>query len=291
MVLQNATAQETSIGSIIGTEEEKKKRCRSGKRKTQEEITAPLQEEIKSLKSQVRDLQRRAERGAEGELIQWKQAAEELRKKREKEHRYSLKCVQSELVKGANLSAYNSDKRTRAAELKLSSVQRQLDRQTALLQELELEVAARVGADEHDGVLEQLADERRVLQNLEADLQTNESDAQAAREDHEQRIQEKEQQLHDMQHELDQLNASLADTNATLASLTAGPGSGRRANTAENFQILLDEVGIDGTRKKVGPPFDLSCSPTCDPLPPARCRCNQRLLPSACRYGPGFGLV
>eukprot|EP00966_Prymnesium_polylepis_P247488 5722673-Prymnesium_polylepis.1 len=53
-VLQNATAQETSIESTFTTAQhttaQNLKKARSGKRKTKEEMVAPFAQEIKELK-------------------------------------------------------------------------------------------------------------------------------------------------------------------------------------------------------------------------------------------------
>eukprot|EP00966_Prymnesium_polylepis_P299590 6923153-Prymnesium_polylepis.1 len=56
-----------------------KKKVRSGKRKTREEITAPFEQQIKELTDLAKYWESRAMGGAEGDLIMWKAAAEELR--------------------------------------------------------------------------------------------------------------------------------------------------------------------------------------------------------------------
>ena len=79
MVLQNATAEETSIDTTFGTTAQNLKKARSGKRKTKEEMVAPFAQEIKELKDLAKYWESRAMGGAEGDLIMWKAAAEELR--------------------------------------------------------------------------------------------------------------------------------------------------------------------------------------------------------------------
>ena len=204
MVLQNATAEETSIDTTNDMGAKNLKKGRSGKRKTQEEIIAPFKEEIQELRELAKWWEGRAMGGAQGDLITWKQAAEEQRLARARQHKCDLKRVNGELVKLANLCTFNAEKRARAAEQKLTLVQRQLEQQGVLLRELEEQRSARVDADEHDAVLAQLADEQLKLRNLEADCKSNQTEEQAAQDDLQQRLLEQCEQLNALQHELDE---------------------------------------------------------------------------------------
>eukprot|EP00966_Prymnesium_polylepis_P299442 6919830-Prymnesium_polylepis.1 len=145
-VLQKRTAEETSVDASIGIVE-KKQKSSSIKRKAKGDVIEEQAATIAQLKSDLQKLNRRLKGGAEGELIYKTQHAEELRMKRENEYRCRIKSKQDEVVKLANLCTHIAEKRARAAEQKLVTVQRQLDRQTGLVAELEQERDARVDAD------------------------------------------------------------------------------------------------------------------------------------------------
>ena len=137
---------------------EKKPKRNGLKKKSKDEVIAEQAAMIATLKSDMQKLNRRLKGGAEGELIYKTAAAEDLRKAREREYRYRIKSKQDEVVKLANLCRHIAEKRARTAELKLVSVQRQLDTHAKLIGELECERDARVDADEYSGAVERLED-------------------------------------------------------------------------------------------------------------------------------------